>query len=203
MARKLRPSSATESQSGADTEEPTKRGRSKAPEPAVQAATEEQKREAMDRLVEAQKALKASKAEHDKQRGKYRNAFKEAKKITGFTEDALSKYMKVRDADPHEIDAEVREFARVCNFMNLPVGFQSAFSFEAPKSDAALDEDQGALKAAEEQGYRAGSDGDRPVSNPYPKGSERNARWAIGYQRAQVEIGSRMGGGNGAHAAHA
>lgn len=205
MALKLKAGAEPEAQ----TEEKPKKKRGRAaqtPEPQV-AATEEQKREAMDRLIEADKAVDAAKKTYDSKRSSYRAIYKETKKVTGFTDDQLSWYIKNRDAEPHEIDAEMRGRAEIAAFMNMASGFQASFNFfrNDPEPTNAPEDD---VRAAEKQGYLAGG-ADRPQDNPYPDGGEkedpRHAAWARGYWRKQNEIaaGLAVKGGNGIAAAHA
>lgn len=205
MARKLSAKSRPEADKpiDGDASAKKKRGRgAKAPEPAIAAATEEQKREAMDRLIDADKTRVTAKQKFDQATSSYRAIFKETCKITGFDKETMAWYMRSRGMEPHEIDAVVREQARIANFMGMGVGFQSAFDFAAQPAED--DSSDGALKAAQAQGYEAGATSDRPEANPYPDGSERNARWAIGYRQAQAKIAQGMNGKTPTHAeAHA
>lgn len=193
MAKKLRATSTPEIEDQVE-EKPTKRGRKAKSEPAPVQATEQQKREAMERLIDAHKAMELAKAEHDKKRSSYRAIFKETKRITGFTDDALSWYMKSRKAEPHELDAEIRERARIAKFMGLPVGFQAAFDFDASEPVETTDDDEGALQAANAQGFEAGMSSDKPEANPYPAGTKRAEQWQRGYESGMKQIAARMGG---------
>ena len=199
MARKLRAGASGQTKPIEGDAPAKKRGRpAKAPEPQV-SASDEQKREAMERLIDADKHRLDAKAKFDQAHSRYRSEFKQTTKITGFTKEAVSWYMRSRNAEPHEIDAEMRDRARIAAFMNMASGFQSTFNFSVndPAPTNAPTDD---LKAANEQGYMAG-DTDRPQANPYPEGSPRCVAWDAGYMQRQVEIAKGMG--NGSAEAHA
>ena len=166
---------------------PKKKGkRTAVPAVAKPAPTEEQRREAMQRLLDADKERKAKKAQFDSAHGAYRKAFKEACDVTGHTKKAMSWYMENRDRDPHEIDGEMRDIARIAQWNNLASGFQASFSFDAPTNQPSDD-----VLAAEAQGYEAGN-ADRPQENPYPEGSVRAGAWHTGMLRRQQEIAEGM-----------
>jgi hypothetical protein len=174
MAKKLRAN-------GNGSHAPAPKKRKKNEPVAMPAVTEEQKREAMDRLLNADKERKAKKAQFDTAHSSYRKAFQEVCKVAGFTKEALSWYMANREKAAHEVDAEMRDIARIAQWNKMDSGFQSSFNFaaltNAPSDDVA---------AAREQGRLAG-DSDRPQKNPYPEGDERNAAWQGAYMSRQAE----------------
>jgi hypothetical protein len=190
MARKLSKANGA----GHDAPKPKKERKKREPV-AMPAVTEEQKREAMDRLYSAAKARKEKKAAFDSAHGTYRKAFDEACKLTGHTKKTMSWHMENRDREPHEIDAEMRDIARIAQWTNMASGFQASFSF----GDAPTNQPSDDIAAAREQGRLAG-DSDRPQENPYPEDDPRNAAWQGAYLGRQAE---HMGASNGSAEAHA
>jgi hypothetical protein len=175
MAKKLRAN-------GNGSHAPAPKKRKKNEPVAMPAVTEEQKREAMERLYAADKERKAKKAAFDTAHSGYRKAFQEACKVCGFDKLEMSWHMRNRDKEPHEVDAEMRAIARIAAFTKMATGFQASFSFATEPTNQPSDD----IAAATEQGRMAG-DSDRPVENPYPEGSPRHEAWQTAYIARQGE----------------
>lgn len=172
--------------------------------PAVVAAasvvTVEEKRAAMERLVDAHNATKGAEKDVRSQKGKYRAAFKEAMKLTGFTDRGLSNFMKDLGREPTDIDAETRETNAVHEFMGTPIGGQLGLLKDgtsiaaSTEKEALRDKDVQILVAVEAQGFQAGTDAAPYDSCPFQEGSNRRKRWQKGYQEAQTKRAAAMGG---------
>jgi hypothetical protein len=176
VARKLK-------SNGNGSHAPAPKKRKKNEPVAMPAVTEEQKRAALERLYDAAKERKAKKAAFDSAHGSYRKAFDEVVKVTGHTKKTVSWHMENRDREPHEVDAEMRDIARIAQWTNMASGFQASFTFATTEPTNQPSDD---IAAATEQGRMAG-DSDRPVENPYPEGSPRHEAWQTAYIARQGE----------------
>jgi hypothetical protein len=174
VARKLK-------SNGNGSHAPAPKKRKKNEPVAMPAVTEEQKQAALERLHDAAKARKDAKAKFDSVHGSYRKAFDEFAKLSGHSKKAVSWYMVRREQEPHEVDAEMRDIARIASWTKMASGFQAAFNFDA-LTNAPVDD----IEAAREQGRLAG-DADRPQDNPYPPGDERHGAWQGAYLTRQRE----------------
>lgn len=200
MARQKKPKSSTKMK-GKVVEGNEATSEAEGPEivkaPAVY--TDEQKMEAMQRLVEADKEQADANRKKNSKTSKYRALFKEAMKTTGFSEDQLSWYMKNRERPPEEIDAETRGRNAIAKYMQMAIGGQlgldvngqSVASQGETEIDRRKDNDVQILAAAEAQGFEAGKAAANFDSNPYPAGSKRAAKWGRGWKDGQKE---NMGG---------
>ncbi len=155
--------------------------------PAAQVASAEMMREAMDRLIEADKAAKAAKKPSNSKTSGYRSIFKEAVKTTGFSNDAVSWFIENRERSPEDIDAETRDRNRVAKFMNMPIGGQlglledGSSVADMTERDRMKDSDPQILAACEAQGMEAGEGATNFNTNPYPEGSKRAGKWGKGW----------------------
>lgn len=167
----------------------------------AQVASDAQKREAMDRLVEAAKKRDLKKKDFDAAASSYRALVREACKITGYSKEAVSWYMESRNRDVAEIDAETRERNRIAQFMNLPIGSQlgmfadgkSVASQTPTERDATKDKDPQVLAACEAQGMQASLDGASFNSCEFPLNSKRRERWQKGWELGQKQRAEEIG----------
>jgi hypothetical protein len=180
MAKKLRAN-------GNGSHAPAPKKRKKNEPVAMPAVTEEQKQAALERLHDAAKARKDAKAKFDSVHGSYRKAFDEFVKLSGHSKKAVSWYMVRREQEPHEVDAEMRDIARIASWTKMASGFQAAFNFDA-LTNAPVDD----IEAAKDQGRKAARS-PKPEQNPYPDDDPRNVAWQGAYlaEQAQAVEGMR------------
>lgn len=130
-------------------------------------------------------AIDAAKGPYDEERGRYRSLCKAAK-TDGVDVDALLRVLKVSKQDNDKRQADLANFMRYAQIMNVPVGTQfDLFGFEVP-DQVRTDNEKHAAKRA---GALAGRRGEnRNDSNPHEPASELFVAFDDGWMSSQTEM---------------
>lgn len=194
MARKMK----LGAPKGAADTTPKKRGRPKKAQLPLSNVTDETIRLHTDAIVAADRDVRLAR---EKLKAK-----KEAAKEAGVTLSDVTWFMRAKDRDVRDIDAETRRRNRLAKIMNLPLGTQLGL-FEDGKSVASKIEDDkiaataarakiptlADLQAAREAGDKAGREG--KSDNPHPEGSPLGLNWEEGRRAATVARAQEVFGG--------
>lgn len=194
MARKMRLGPKVETTKA----EPKKRGRPRKAQLPLSNVTDETIRLHTDAIVAADRDVRLAR---EKLKAK-----KEAAKEAGVTLSDVTWFMRAKDRDVRDIDAETRRRNRLAKIMNLPLGTQLGL-FEDGKSVASKIEDDkiaataarakiptlADLQAARDAGDRAGREG--KSDNPHPEGSPLALNWEEGRRAATIARAQEAFGG--------
>ena len=195
MARKMRLGPKVETTKA----EPKKRGRPRKAQLPLSNVTDETIRLHTNAIVAADREVRLAR---EKLKAK-----KEAAKEAGVTLADVAWFIRAKDRDVRDIDAETRRRNRLAKIMNMPLGTQLGL-FEDGKTVASKIEDDkiaGAprpsasipalaeLRAAREAGDKAGREG--KSDNPHPEGSPLGLNWEEGRRAATVARAQEVFGG--------
>ena len=124
--------------------------------------------------------------------GEYRAELKAAKKA-GINPDALTDWLRDKDRDPLELQAELRAKSRLYRLMNMPAGTQ--FDMLAEQSDLSESTDRGILQErAYQAGMTDGKSGQPLDEDRYPNDSDCQDRYAQGHGDGTEELRQSLSG---------
>ena len=127
------------------------------------------------------RAIKDTKRAKD-EAGAAHKAAREAFKAAGGDLNALKIVDHLMSLDDADAELRMRETLRYCGWLDLPLGTQAdLFGGEAPPDLTASVTAQHREWQAEQDGYKAGKDGEPIDNNPHPSASPFFTRWRTGW----------------------
>lgn len=180
------------------TTEPKKRGRPRKAQLPLSNVTDETIRLHTDAICIAERDVRLAR---EKLKAK-----KDAAKEAGVTLSDVAWFIRAKERDVRDIDAETRRRNRLAKIMNLPLGTQLGL-FEDGKTVASKIEDDkvasprariptlAELQAARNDGTKAGRDGVGADRNPHAEGSPLGLNWEEGRRAATVARAQEVFGG--------
>lgn len=191
MARKMKLGPKVETTKG----EPKKRGRPRKAQATLSNVTDETIRLHTDAIVAADRDVRLAREKL--------KARKEAAKEAGVTLTDVAWFLRAKDRDVRDIDAETRRRNRLAKIMNMPLGTQLGLWDDGKTVASKIEDDKiptakkiptlAELRAARDAGAVAGRAGRN--DNPHGDGSPLSLSWEEGRRAATIERAAEVFGG--------